>query len=215
MKFVRSRVRMAILLATTTVASAGSGWVTASQAAADPSGLPSIACQFTEPFLDAVISTEGLVIRNADDRYVAYQYQSGDVANSQEQTYRFQRRNKRVTLSIQRKPGGDGMSDRVFALTGVLDGQVGGCIEHPAGMVPRLVRRVAEDDELKIRKNPRARAAVVGQAYNDGWIFAVPSTDNWWRVSVQNPARGESGPVGSVAGYAKRAFITQRPTARF
>jgi hypothetical protein len=80
-------------------------------------------------------------------------------------------------------------------------------------MVPRLVTGVAEDDHLNVRVSPRASARVVGKAYNNAWIFVVPTRNTWWRVSVQHPASGESGRFGSVAGYASRRFVTQSPSA--
>jgi uncharacterized membrane protein len=205
---LRRTLAFTSVAAVVTVAAAGSAGPVL--AVGDPSGLPSVHCQFTEPFLDAVISPEGLVIEGFGQSMSAFAFQS---ANTLTGTYRFRSRGVTHVLEVLPGPGGDGMSDRTFAKVGRLDGQEGGCTEHPKGTLPRKVRGVADDDELNIRSRPSASASIVAAVPDGSWIFVKPGAGTWKRVAVDKTT-GETGPVTSVSGYANAKFLTTKPAAR-
>jgi uncharacterized membrane protein len=194
--------------------SAGLFGAAPAQAVANPAVLPSLQCDFTEPFMDLSVSREGLV-QNQEGVPAAYQFFSANLGDPKRAEYFFLDQGKRLSLVVERKPGSDGMSDREYPLTATFGGYVGGCIEHPNGSVPRQVTGVKDSDVLYVRQSASAKAKTKGEAYNKQRVFVMPTKKRWQQVTVAVAAGGESGAVRIVSGWVNGAFLTKVPDARF
>jgi uncharacterized membrane protein len=206
--------RLVAALAAATVSTAVASGHQVALAAPNPAGIPAVHCQFTEPFINTVMSPEGLIVETLGAPLQAHQLQNYDTSKKDRKGYVFRvakGQSKFIQLVVINEPGGDGMSDRVFPLTGVLDGQEGGCIAFPKGSVPRKVINVASDDVLNVRKSARASSAIVATTPSDSWVFVLPSTAKWLKTSVVTYPGGESGNVLVSSGFANRSFIADKP----
>jgi uncharacterized membrane protein len=186
----------------------------AATAAANPSVLPSVECNFTEPFFALLVSPEGLVI--LDEKTTAAQFVSADIADPARIRYTFRVKGKLKTLTLVNDLGTDGMSDADYDRRGEWESFVGGCTMYQKGMVPRRVVKVAADDVLNIRNKPNAGAAVVRTASNAEVIFvqAPESKSQWKKVAVTIDV-GESSRIRVIKGWANGAFIAKKPPAQF
>jgi hypothetical protein len=179
--------------------------VTAGPATAATTSLPSVFCDFEEPFRWVVLSPEGVLVEDHENGAVFTRFQPRSVRGSI---------NSRLTITL---PAASGYSplvlekldqDESFSSHGVsFDGQEGFCDRLPTGFVLRKVVGVAEDDALNIRSAPNATAEIL-ETHAAGELIWVKPTKNAWIQAAKAVTEDET-PTFVVTGWVRSSFVTK------
>jgi hypothetical protein len=181
------------------------------------SKLPSLSCEFSEPFITIITSPEG--IWRSSDETGALEPQSikGTVRLKGSLTSKLTISatlvdGSPIELVLKKEPGSDGMSDVETShscSTGLL---VGAGSIFPNGYVARTVVNVAADDVLNVRAKPNALAEIVAVQANDRRIWIKPSHSKWKKVAFAQSPTSQTGRERIVTGWANTDFISERTT---
>ena len=179
--------------------------------AATRSSVPSISCNFSEPFISYAVSPEGVLDSSADQPTpVVRKIVSSKGSTNSRYEVVFNSGAAKVSLVVTKEPGDDGMSEITTSHTGRRNGtQAGACSVLPTGYVARRVTGVATSDKLNVRVSPKSSAAVVGGLNNNTAVWIQKSSGKWLRAAfVSKPADG-AGIARVKTGWVRAAFVTK------
>lgn len=154
-----------------------SGLLTTRALPAEAATLPSIFCEFEEPFRWVVVSPEGILVEDHDDGAKFTRYQPTTVRGSINSTIRFGMPKGSVGAALVVTKTSGGIYEADFAE------QQGSCTKYPNGYVVRTVIGVAVDDALNIRAAASASSDIVGTLENGELVFVQPSKSKWWKAA--------------------------------
>ncbi len=200
----RTRLVVALVIAT-------SGLLTTRALPASAATLPSVFCEFEEPFRWIVITPEGILVEDHEDGAKFTRYQPVTVRGSLTTSMRF---------GMPKGSGSDAFTITAtsgrYSHSAEWNNEVGDCRKYPTGYVLRTVIRVAEGDALNIRASGNVSAEVVGTYDNGELAFVKPTKSKWWKTafvdggdepSDDEPSGDEPEPV--QLGWVNSAFIAK------
>jgi hypothetical protein len=192
------------LVSMLTAATLGLAGGTTPANAAASSSLPSVFCDFEEPFQWVVLSPEGVLVEDHDNGAIFNRYKPTSLRGSI---------NSRLTVGL---PASSGNSSIVLQrVDGELDSHVitfndreGTCNRLPTGFLLRKIVGVSDDDELNIREAPNASAEIISSSSNGSLIWVKPTKAKWVQVAYVEQV-GDEAPNEVFTGWANKAFITK------
>jgi len=205
MQGVQAAAVVAVLAtAAATLPSGGAG-------AATRSSVPSVSCNFSEPFISYAVSPEGVLDSGVEQPTPVLRkiISSKGSTNSRYEVV-FNSGTAKVSLVVTKEPGDDGMSDITTTHRGRRNGtQPGACSVLPTGYVARRVKGVATGDKLNVRVSPKSSAAVVGGLSNNTSVWIQKSSGQWLRAAfVSKPVDGV-GTARVKTGWVSASFVTK------
>ncbi len=179
--------------------------------AAARSSVPSVSCNFSEPFISYAVSSEGVLDTAVEQPTPALRkiISSKGSTNSRYEVV-FNSGTTKVSLVVTKETGDDGMSDITTTHRGRRNGiQAGACSVLPTGYVARRVKGVVAGDKLNVRVSPKSSAAVVGGLSNNTAVWIQKSSGKWLRAAfVSKPVDGV-GMARVKTGWVSASFVTK------
>ena len=179
-----------------------------------PNGLPwslALDCSIGEPAWDVTVSTDGIYLREADDRWVKLASQPV-TPKAALRSWRLYHPDGRLgLLALLGEPGNDGLTDRTytyrFDITLADVALTGGCDRLPDGARPANVVNVAETQLLTVRSTPAAAGATVTTVGPGSYLWKKQAADKGAWVPVFARLRGESGPATIASGWVTDPYL--------
>lgn len=179
-----------------------------------PNGLPwslALDCSVGEPARDVTVSTDGVYLREAHDRWVKLAAQPVATKAVLRSWKLYHPDGRLGSLALLNGPGTDGLSNHLytyrFDLT-LLDVAVtGGCDRLPDGARPANVVNVDGSQLLAIRATPSATGATVASVGPGSYLWKKQAPDRGAWIPVFARLRAETGTAKIASGWVTDPYL--------
>ena len=179
-----------------------------------PNGLPwslALDCTIGEPAWDVTVSTDGIYLRESDDRWVKLAAQPNSPKGSLRAWKLYHPDGRLGLLTLLDGPGTDGLSNSTYAYRfAIVLGDVpltGGCDRLPDGARPARVVNVTDAQLLTVRETASATGGTVTSIGPGGYVWKKAAADKGSWVPVLSSIPRESGPAMIVGGWVNDLYL--------
>ena len=179
-----------------------------------PNGLPwslALDCTIGEPAWDVTVSTDGIYLRESDDRWVKLAAQPSSPKGSLRAWKLYHPDGRLGLLTLLNGPGNDGLSDSTYAYRfAIALGDVpltGGCDRLPDGARPARVINVTDAQLLTVRETASATGGAVTSIGPGGYVWKKAAADKGSWVPILSSIPRESGPATIVGGWVNDLYL--------
>lgn len=179
-----------------------------------PNGLPwslALDCIIGEPAWDLTVSTDGIYLRESDDRWIKLAAQPGSPKGTLRAWKLFHPDGRLGLLTLLDGPGNDGLNDNTYAYRfSIVLGDVsltGGCDRLPDGARPARIVNVSDGQLLTIRSTPSATGVATTTVGPGGYLWKKAAQDKGSWVPVLSSIPRESGPAVIVGGWVNDSYL--------